>query len=211
MSFNLESLFHKSVESIRGFAGTHTDETFYAFAIDENLLCLNSIEQFERTLQRYRDRDQHSRRVIASWADVDADDIKRFEYMFCYDQKIDQNNTEEVKKFVFDQHNNRLKFSKDLPPSHQTPREVAMLRANTGDWSYQGFAELTEADGFDFEANDEFNDLEGDPNLQMRTAYGKAMRSLIDMIGDSGIFELLRRTPNFYATVVSHNCVEIIE
>jgi hypothetical protein len=211
MPFKMNSLFQKSVESIRDFSSQHANETFYAFAIDENLLCLNSVEEFEKTLCRYREKDQHDRRALKSWVEVDERDIKRFDYKFNGNHTLDRNNLDEVKKFVFEQHNILRELRKDDPPSHQSPGHIALLRASTGDWCYQGFASFSEADGFDFNAYYKFNDLDGDKKAQARSEYGVAMKSLIQMIEESGILGLLNRTPNFYSTVVSHYCVEVIE
>ncbi len=211
MSFNLNSLLQKSVESIRDFSSQHAHETFYAFAIDENLLCLNSVEEFEKTLYRYREKDQHDRRALKSWVEVDERDIKRFDYMFNRNPTLDQNNLEEVKKFVLEQHNILRELSKDRPPSHQSPGHIALLRANTGDWCYQSFASFSEEDGFDFKAYYKYDDLNGDKKAQARSKYGVAMKTLIQMIEESGILGLLKRTPNFYSTVVSHYCVEVID
>jgi len=211
MSFNLDSLLQKSIESIRDFSSQHANETFYAFAIDENLLCLNSVEEFEKTLHRYREKDQHDRRALKSWVEVDERDIKRFDHMFAYNRTFDQNNVDEVKKFVFEQHNILRELRKDDPPSHQSPGHIALLRASTGDWCYQGFASFREEDGFDFKAYYKFDDLNGDKKAQARCEYGVAMKTLIRMIEESGILGLLNRTPNFYSTVVSHYCVEVID
>jgi hypothetical protein len=52
--FDVERLAAISVRAIAGFAASHQQETFYAFAIDANLLCLNSVEAFESCLQHYR-------------------------------------------------------------------------------------------------------------------------------------------------------------
>jgi hypothetical protein len=57
MSFNLDSLLQKSIESIRDFSSQHANETFYAFAIDENLLCLNSVKEFEKTSELSKAED----------------------------------------------------------------------------------------------------------------------------------------------------------
>ena len=40
--------------AMASFAKRIDSETFYAFAIDASLLCLNSVEQFERTLASYQ-------------------------------------------------------------------------------------------------------------------------------------------------------------
>jgi len=52
-SFNTEKLTAFAIKEISDFAEKHKDETFYGFSIDANLLCMNSIEQFNLTLKHY--------------------------------------------------------------------------------------------------------------------------------------------------------------
>ena len=54
MPFNIDKLFVNSHSKIEHFAQKHSDEIFYAFAIDASMLCFNSIEQFEQTLLNYQ-------------------------------------------------------------------------------------------------------------------------------------------------------------
>jgi len=52
--FNVNKLTKDAIKSIIEFSEKHGDEVFYGFAIDANLLCLNSEEQFKQTLEKYR-------------------------------------------------------------------------------------------------------------------------------------------------------------
>lgn len=52
--FNVPELTKAAVAAIEAFAGEHSGETFYAFAVDADMLCFNSIEQFEKTLALYQ-------------------------------------------------------------------------------------------------------------------------------------------------------------
>jgi len=54
VSFSVNTLLTYSESRIAQFAEKHRDETFYAFAIDASLLCLNSLEGFNETLQEYQ-------------------------------------------------------------------------------------------------------------------------------------------------------------
>lgn len=47
-------MLNYAMTEIDRFAHTHKRETFYAFAIDANMLCLNSQEAFQESLDRYR-------------------------------------------------------------------------------------------------------------------------------------------------------------
>jgi hypothetical protein len=52
--FNITKMLNFASVAISEFAVAHQHETFYAFAIDSNMLCLNSIEQFQKTLAKYK-------------------------------------------------------------------------------------------------------------------------------------------------------------
>jgi hypothetical protein len=52
--FDIDRLTRFAFKSIIDFSQKHLDEVFYGFAIDANLLCLNSEEQFVSTLEKYR-------------------------------------------------------------------------------------------------------------------------------------------------------------
>jgi len=54
--FDLDRLLEASVAAISTFATAHRSETFYAFAIDANMLCLNSEEKFAKSLREYQSK-----------------------------------------------------------------------------------------------------------------------------------------------------------
>jgi len=56
-TFDVTKLINHTVKAIKDFAKKHQDETFYVFAIDGGLLCLNSEEAFEKTLKNYQTND----------------------------------------------------------------------------------------------------------------------------------------------------------
>jgi hypothetical protein len=56
MTFDIAKMIDFAEREIACFAPLHSDETFYAFAIDASLLCFNSIEAFEITLKEYQGR-----------------------------------------------------------------------------------------------------------------------------------------------------------
>jgi Domain of unknown function (DUF4303) len=57
MAFDVEQLSNFALKAIIDFAKAHKEETFYAFAIDASLLCFNSEQAFERTLNDYQKRN----------------------------------------------------------------------------------------------------------------------------------------------------------
>ena len=145
--FNVTQMADAACAAIAAFAKDHGDEHFYAFAVDANLLCLNSEERFAECLARYQ-----------SAAD-------------------------------------------------QTDEDAALLKANTGDWDYLGFADLGEPEGFDHGAYELHYEAAGSaPDYHApHTAYAQAMDALVAELLARGAFDGLQRTPDFVATWVDHN------
>lgn len=54
--FDIPKMTKVATAAIFEFATSHPHEVFYSFAIDANMLCLNSLQQFEITLAEYRDK-----------------------------------------------------------------------------------------------------------------------------------------------------------
>ena len=54
LGFNVEKMLIDSKKAIEYFAKQHQEETFYAFSIDSNMLCLNSMEKFNENLNFYQ-------------------------------------------------------------------------------------------------------------------------------------------------------------
>jgi len=52
--FDVEKLTHASTRAISDFVAAHPSETFYAFAVDADMLCFNSLERLEETVAQYR-------------------------------------------------------------------------------------------------------------------------------------------------------------
>ena len=55
-NFNVEKMTSFAEEKIKSFVKNHKSEVFYAFAIDDGLLCLNSLTEFEKTLNSYQNK-----------------------------------------------------------------------------------------------------------------------------------------------------------
>ncbi|RHX86002.1 hypothetical protein DLM78_08945 [Leptospira stimsonii] len=51
--FDVQRLANFALTEIEKFSKEHPNETFYTFAIDSSLLCLNSIEHFEKSLKEF--------------------------------------------------------------------------------------------------------------------------------------------------------------
>jgi hypothetical protein len=54
--FDIEKMFIASKKAIEKFVTEHSEETFFAFSIDANMLCLNSEEEFKKTLKYYQEK-----------------------------------------------------------------------------------------------------------------------------------------------------------
>ncbi len=54
--FDIEKMYIASKKAIENFAKDHSEETFFAFSIDANMLCLNSVEEFNKSLKYYQEK-----------------------------------------------------------------------------------------------------------------------------------------------------------
>jgi hypothetical protein len=143
--FNTTRLINCIKKEILSFANEHQNETFYGFAIDANLLCLNSVEKFEEKLQNYQ----------VKWGGFSTEDA------------------------------------------------IQDLKNNTGDWAYQGFAQLSDADGFDMNSYNKH--YHADDEEQKCSDYAKAMNEIINDLRQSNIFSSLKVTSDFFVCRVEHN------
>jgi hypothetical protein len=91
----------------------------------------------------------------------------------------------------------QAKFAKYFEPAN-----IEALRTNTGDWAYQGFADLNDSNGFDQAAYAEHYDLDADE--QRVSAYGQAMDKLLRELTAIKAFDCLTQTPEFSISRVEH-------
>jgi hypothetical protein len=144
--FNIVKLADYAQIEIEKFAVLHKEETFYAFSIDADMLCLNSEEKFHEILQSYQQK---------------------------------------------------------YPNEYNSAELIERLKYNTGDWKYQGFAEMTEENGFDSDAYDEHYGMSDEE--QKTSEYGLAMNELIKVLLERKAFDSLKKTDNFIANRVEHD------
>jgi hypothetical protein len=83
-----------------------------------------------------------------------------------------------------------------------TEDAIDAMRRETGDWSYQGFAEMSAEHGFDRAAYRSHYDL--DDAAQRTSAYGLAMDALLARLIARDAFAPLRRTDDFLVIRVEH-------
>ena len=143
--FDTEKLTEFAIQKISEFAKEHPDEIFYGFSIDANLLCLNSEQEFQKSLKSYRER-------------------------------FGGYNTDEL---------------------------IADLKHNTGDWKYQGFAKFEDENGFDY--NEYLEHYHEEDDSQLTSDYAKSMNIIIKKLKDSGVFDVLNKTEDFYVNRVEHD------
>jgi hypothetical protein len=53
-NFDHDKMLQFSIAAIQEFAASHQEEVFYGFSIDASYLCINSEQQFARTLASYQ-------------------------------------------------------------------------------------------------------------------------------------------------------------
>ena len=200
MAFDIDKLAAYSVERVRAFAENHPDETFYAFAIDAKMLCLNSVEKADETLREYQEMWDRQNREIQSVDELTPEDLAYEDFLLgLYErtQGLDRTDLDACRQVI---NEDRVRRRAD-GCEYRTPDGIEELRMNTGDWAYQGFADLN--DGFDDDAYSQHYDL---PAWRKKlSAYGRAMNRLLKRLQKSGAFDYLRRTPDFSVRRVEHD------
>lgn len=96
-----------------------------------------------------------------------------------------------------------LKYYREKFGGYNTHELIVDLKENTGDWEYQGFAEFDKNSGFNMEKYNEHYHEEED--FQLTSDYSKSMNKVIENLIKSKVFDLLKKTDNFYVNRVEHN------
>ena len=201
MAFNIDKLFDFSIQEINNFADSHQHELFYGFAIDSSLLCLNSEEVATKSLQQYQNDWERDHRAIDTWDELTERDIWQSENLLGIESRyagLDLSDRDACLSVINrDRSEDRSKGN----PYYKND-EIYSLRSNTGDWAYQGFAEMRTSNGFDNRAYNVHYNLNDEQ--QKMSAYGKAMNELVAKLIDANAFSCLKLSPNFYAIRVEH-------
>ena len=180
MAFDLKKLAEHCAKSVKDFAKDHDDETFYAFAIDASMFCLNSVDQFEKTLKKYQDRWTRKSRAIASMSDMTAEDHEAEEFgLDLAENHLGLDRTDEGACLkVINEYRTRIR---EEGCEWFTEDGIKSLKFNTGDWAYQGFVDLEEDHGFDHELYDDhyYDAMDSADGHAPQTKYAKAMTELV--------------------------------
>jgi hypothetical protein len=206
MPFNVDELFDYCRQRIECFAREHSSETFYAFAIDSEMLCLNSLEQFARTLKEYQEKWDRRTRPIENIAEMTADDIREEKFLLEMHEKyirLDRRDDQAVLAVI----NEKRSRMREEGCWCRSPEGIRELRENTGDWAYQGFATMQDEDGFDYELYQDHYDeaMDSDDGHAPHTAYATAMTELVGRLRNSDAFKSLKLSPDFTVSWVDHN------
>lgn len=206
MAFDIEKMTSFSIAAIKAFAKEHPEETFYAFAVDASILCLNSEECAAATLKRYQDDWDRTTRELRSTDEMTEEDHQIEKFSVDLAEKyngLDRNNAMACLAVI----NKNRALRRDKGCDYRTLDGIRRLRENTGDWEYQGFADLEEEHGFDHDLYSQHYDAaaESDDGHAPETEYAKAMTALIEALTAANAFTCLRTTPDFKATWVDHD------
>lgn len=203
MAFDLDKLFAFSVAEIRRFAASHADEHFCAFAVDASLLCLNSEERFAQSLKACEENWKRKTKHIDRWEDLTESEICEIQWildMAVRLDNLDMNDTRACLAAINAERENTRRVEGNL---YQNPERIAEFRANTGDWAYQGFAQMSDAVGFDDRAYERHYGMSDED--QKTSEYGIAMDALVERLRLSDAFDCLQKSAGFYTTRVEHN------
>lgn len=202
MAFNIDKLFDFCVSQINTFYQSHKDEVFYGFSIDANMLCMNSEEQALKTLLEYQARWDRETRHIDSIEDLTEEDLQVEEFglkLAAQYSQLDRSDSQACLEVI----NNSRKRRREEGCVYRTEEGKLSLRMNTGDWAYQGFADMDDEVGFDSDAYDDHYELE--EHKQKRSVYAKAMNKLLKRLTKSGVFDQFKKSPEFFVNRVEHD------
>jgi len=201
MPFNVTKLKKFCIEEIRRFAKVHQNERFYAFAVDADLLCLNSEEGLKKTIKEYREQWENDFRPIDRWEDLSEDELRRLRWLLDMHESDGLNRSDHIACLAVINDFRQREREKGNP--YRTKAGRKGLRENTGDWSYQGFARMTASAGFDPRAYSKHYNMDDDE--QPFSAYAKAMDDLVKRLQKAGAFRCLKVSPKFRAMRVEHD------
>jgi hypothetical protein len=202
MPFDLDELVAFCEEEIRNFAADHEDEDFYAFVISGGWLCLNSEQEFARTLKKFQEVWDHRLRPVARWEDLTEDDLRNADFHLGLSELTGGLDRSDRVACLAAINAYRTRIREEGSP-YRNPERIRKLRENTGDWAYEGFADMTELAGFDEDAYEKHWYMSDEE--QKTSEYGLAMDALLQRLRTSGIFDCLKTVPGFHATRVEHN------
>jgi hypothetical protein len=199
-------MYNFCVQQIEKFAKEHNNETFYGFAIDSNMLCLNSEEEAEKTLTEYIKKWEYRNRELNSYDEMTDEDHRTEEFMINAMSKIgklDKDNKDDCLTFI-----NEMRASgREEGCKYKTEEGTFDLKMNTGDWAYQGFAELSEENGFDNDLYQKHYDKAAmsENGHAPHTKYAKAMNKLINELVENNAFKSIKKSVDFKAFMTDHN------
>jgi len=206
MSFDVKQLTEFAVEAIKEFAEEHQNETFYGFAVDASMLCLNSEECAADTLKEYRDNWDRQTRHLDSMEEMTDADHRDEEFLLGFAERhedLDRKDEQACLKVI----NESRERSRRKGCKYRTDEGIRDLRNNTGDWAYQGFVDLDEDNGFDHELYDDhyYEAGESEDGHAPNSEYAKAMTALVEQLIQRDAFAPLKRADDFTARWVDHD------
>ena len=206
MPFDVEKMLALCESKIKEFARQHAGERFYAFAIDASMLCFNSIERFEESLREYQVRWDRQTRVIESMSELTEEDQRDEKFGLDLAEKyqgLDRSDERACLKII----NEKRESRRSEGCKYRTEDGIRSLRDNTGDWTYQGFADLDDGPGFDDELyQDHYDEAMGsDDGHAPHTEYAIAMTELVARLQRSDAFKTLKLTEDFSVSWVDHS------
>ncbi|MEO1642753.1 MAG: hypothetical protein AAFR74_05405 [Pseudomonadota bacterium] len=169
MTFVMEKMLEHAVREISVFAKKHPNEHFYAFAISENLLCLNSEEAYAGSMENYR--------PIAE---------KRYQKNIKALQTADENSRIWREANIREYSTGELFLAFRSNPDNWRYHGFAKL---TSEYGY-------DENSYDDHYVQLFGVK--DPSV-LKTSYSTAMTELIRRLNVRGAFDCLKRTDDFYA------------
>ncbi len=142
---NLSANYYKCVDLLEKFSLLHKSETFYAFAIDSGLLCMNSEEGLLQILDQYAKDWEKNLGDLLTLDNLSAEFLEEVNSSFNIHLKRGRYTKNEFQKYLEDYtkiYNENLLSKKQSGNPYKTEKKRNDIRYQTGDWLYQGFNQL---------------------------------------------------------------------
>ncbi len=208
-TYNITKIIADIEEKVRIFAQDHSDETFYAFALDAGMLCLSSEEGFTTHIQKCIDRWYESHSQMMTRADLEERMIEHLKQQFEKTPKEmlkyhgNASTADEYIDHYVEEINEDSRDSLEDGCLYEDKEKVTSLRYSTGDWPYQGFADLKTRDlEISNETHYNLNDEE-----QNCTEYSELIIHILSVIerNKESVFASLKRSDDFQVLQAKHD------
>lgn len=143
---DIKQKYEKCVNFIQEFILLHQKETFYAFAIDAGLLCMNSEEGAQKVLNQYIENWEKNSGTLLTFDSINSLEVEsaRFQYnsLVKHGRTKIQSFDQYLENYI-SAYNESIEMNIKNGNPYKTEKKRQSIRFQTGDWAYQGFNQMS--------------------------------------------------------------------